>query len=154
VAPVEHRYAWRSLTGIVHPASGRTVWFVTTGVSVELFSAELAAFAREVGAGPGKAIVLVLDRAGWHTSPQVQVPEQVHLLFLPPSSPELNPAEHLWRLTDTALANRHFATIADLEEARAQRCVALHARRDLVRSTTRFHWRPQRVRKLQPLNSS
>jgi transposase len=146
---VQHRYEWRYLTGLVHPASGRTIWFRTTGVSVELFSAELAAFAREVGAGPGKEIVLVLDRAGWHTSPQVEVPEHVHLLFLPPYSPELNPAEHLWRLTDTALANRHFATLEDLEAAQAQRCVALHARRDLVRSTTRFHWWPQRIRKLQ-----
>ncbi len=30
------------------------------------------------------AIVLVLDRAGWHTSVRLRVPEHVHLLFLPP----------------------------------------------------------------------
>src|SRR5258707_10811865 len=43
-------------------------------------------------------IVLVLDRAGWHASVKLRVPEHVHLLFLPPYSPELQPAEHLWRI--------------------------------------------------------
>jgi hypothetical protein len=64
-------------------------------------------------------------------------------------SPELQPAEHLWLLTNTALANRHFATIEDLEEVQAARCVALQGRPDLIRSTTRFHWWPQRIRKRQ-----
>jgi transposase len=149
LAPVQHRYDWRYLVGFVHPASGRAVFHLASSVSIPLFEAELAAFAREVGAGPHKQVVLVLDRAGWHTSPRLRVPEHVHLLFLPPYSPELQPAEHLWPLTNTALANTHFATIDDLEEAQAQRCVALQARPDLIRSTTRFHWWPQRIRKRQ-----
>ena len=145
LAPVEHRYAWRYLVGFVHPASGRTVWHLATTVNIELFSVELDAFAREVGAGPTKQIVLVLDGAGWHESPKVQVPEHVHLLFLPPYSPELQPAEHLWPLTNTVLVNRHFANIEALEDTQAERCVALQARRDLIRSTTLFSWWPQRI---------
>jgi ABC-type Na+ transport system ATPase subunit NatA len=81
VAPVEHRYAWRYLVGFVHPASGRTVWHLATTVNIELFSVELEAFAQQVGAGPSKQIVLVLDGAGWHDSPKVRVPEHVHLLI-------------------------------------------------------------------------
>lgn len=145
IAPVEHRYAWRYLVGFVHPASGRTVWHLATTVSTELFSVELDAFAREVGAGPTKQIVLVLDGAGWHASPKVRVPEHLHLLFLPPHSPELQPAEHLWSLTNTALVNRHFASIDELEDAQAERCVALQACPDLIRSTTRFSWWPRRI---------
>jgi transposase len=101
IAPVEHRYAWRYVVGFVHPASGRTVWHLATTVNVELFSVELEAFARQVGAAPTKQIVVVLDGAGWHDSPKVRVPEHVHLLFLPPHSPELQPAEHLWALVAT-----------------------------------------------------
>jgi transposase len=52
-----------------------------------------------------------LDRAGWHTSTKWRVPTHVHLLFLPPYAPELQPTERLWPLTNTTLANRHFATI-------------------------------------------
>lgn len=145
LAPVEHRYAWRYLVGFVHPASGRTVWHLATTVNIELFSVELEAFAQQVGAGPTKQIVLVLDGAGWHDSPRVRVPEHVRLLFLPPHSPELQPAEHLWPLTNTVLVNRHFASIDELEDAQAERCVALQARPDLIRSTTCFHWWPQRI---------
>ncbi|HEV2457226.1 MAG TPA: transposase [Ktedonobacterales bacterium] len=91
----------------------------------------------------------MLDRAGWHTSVRLRVPEHLHLLFLPPHSPELQPAEHLWPLTNTVLANRHFASIDELEEVQAERCVALQARPDLIRSATRFHWWPQRIKKRQ-----
>ena len=147
IARVRHRFAWRYLVGFVHPASGRTVFHLATSVSIALFEVELAAFARQVGAGPDKQIVLVLDRAGWHTSVRLRVPEHVHLLFLPPYSPELQPAEHLWPLTNTALINRHFATIDDLEDAQFARCLDLQQRPDLIRSTTRFHWWPQQIHK-------
>ena len=146
---MQHRYAWRYLVGFVHPASGRTVFHLATTVNLPLFEVELAEFAREVGAGPTKEIVLVLDRAGWHASRKLRVPEHIHLLFLPPYSPELQPAEHLWPLTNTVLANRHFATIDDLEDAQAARCVTLQRQPDMIRSTTLFPWWPQRVKKPQ-----
>jgi transposase len=145
IAPVEHRYAWRYLVGFVHPASGRTAWHLATTVNIALFSVELEACADAVGAGPTKQIVLVLDGAGWHDSPKVRVPEHVHLLFLPPHSPELQPAEHLWPLTNTVLINRHFASLEELEDAQTERCVALQSRPHLIRSTTRFSWWPQRI---------
>src|SRR5215472_16508267 len=108
------------------------MWHLATTVNIELFSVELEAFAQEVGEGPSKQIVLVLDRAGWHDSPKVRVPEHVYLLFLPPHSPELQPAEHLWSFTNTVLVNRHFATIEELEDAQAEHCVALQGQHDLV----------------------
>lgn len=52
--------------------------------------------------------------------------------------PELQPAEHLWPLTNTVLINRHFASIEELENAQAERCVALQECRDLIRSATCF----------------
>ena len=45
-----------------------------------------------------------------------------------PYSPELQPAEHLWPLTNAALVNQHFASIEELEDAQAERCVALQGR--------------------------
>jgi len=132
----------------VHPASGRTLFHLATSVSIALFEVELAAFARQVGASPTKQIVLVLDRAGWKpTSTRLRVPEHVHVLFLPPYSPELQPAEHLWPLTNTGLVNRQFATIEELEDAPCARCAALQARPDLIRSTTRFHWWSKQIHK-------
>jgi transposase len=149
LAPVQHRYQWRYLVGFVRPASGRTVFHLASSVSIPLFEAELAAFAHAVGASAQRQIVLILDRAGWHASRRLQIPKHVHLLFLPPYSPELQPAEHLWSLTNTALANQHFATIEALEDTQAARCVALQAQPALVRSTTLFPWWPRRITKRQ-----
>jgi transposase len=149
LALVRHRFAWRYLVGFVHPASGRTIFHLATSVSIALFEVELAAFARAVGASPTKQIVLVLDRAGWHTSVKLRVPDHVHLLFLPPYSPELQPAEHLWPLTNSVLVNRHFATIEELEDAQFARCAELQRHPEQIRSTTRFHWWPQRIKKRQ-----
>ena len=81
IAPVQHRYDWRYLVSFVHPASGRSIFHLATSVNLDLFAVELDAFARAVGAGPKKQIVLVLDRAGWHASLKLRVPEHVHLLF-------------------------------------------------------------------------
>ena len=148
-AVVQHRFVWSWLVGFVHPASGRTFFHQASEVSIDVFEAELAAFAQQAGAGLHKQIVLVLDRAGWHTSVKLRVPDHVHLLFLPPYSPELQPAEHLWPLTNTVLINRHFADLDELEEAQARRCVVLQRRRDLIRSATRFHWWPLRIKKRQ-----
>ena len=48
--------------------------------------------------------------AGWHISGDLVVPPGIELAFLPPYTPELQPAEHLWPLADEAVANKHFAT--------------------------------------------
>jgi transposase len=118
-------------------------------VNIALFEAELAAFAHQAGVGTEKQIVLVLDRAGWHSTQRLKVPDHVHSLFLPPYSPALQLAEHLWPLTNTVLVHRHFTSIEELEDAQAAAWVALQTCRDLVRSTTLFHWWPQRLTQRQ-----
>jgi hypothetical protein len=139
---VQHRYQWLYLLAFVHPASGRTEWAFASTVNTDVMPIALAAFARAVGAGPTKQIILVLDQAGYHTSPLLEVPQGIHLVFLPPYSPELQPAEHLWQFSDAPLANRHFTALAALEETLAIRCDALQQRPEVIRSATYFHWWP------------
>lgn len=42
-------------------------------------------------------IIVCLDKAGWHTTKQLIIPNNIILWFLPPYSPELNPVELIWR---------------------------------------------------------
>ena len=44
----------------------------------------------------GSIAILVLDGAGWHTSPRLTLPNNIVLLPLPAYSPELNPVENVW----------------------------------------------------------
>lgn len=101
-------------------------------------------FAREMGAGKRKRILLVVaDGAGWQTAKKkLKVSEGIHLEFLPSHSPELQPAERLWVLCDEGVANRHFKRIEELEEALVRRCVALRDRPEVICSYIRYHWRP------------
>jgi transposase len=108
-----------------------------------VFSLALEHFAREVGAGTTRRILLVLDQAGWHTAKEVKVPEGIHLEFLPAASPELQPSERLWPLSNEGVANRHFEEIEELEEALVERCVALCDQPEVIRSYTRYHWWPR-----------
>ena len=137
-----HRFQWLYVFGFVRPATGEVVWFLADAVNTAMFSEILAAFAREVGAGPDNLVVLVLDGAGWHVATDLVVPEGIHLEFLPPYSPELQPAEHLWPLINEPLANRHFTTLADLDQALGERCCDLADDDDRIRSSTQFHWWP------------
>ncbi len=57
--------------------------------------------------------------------------------------------EHLWPLTNSVLVNRHFVTIEELEDAQFARCAELQRHPEQIRSTTRFHWWPQRIKKRQ-----
>jgi transposase len=142
IVRVQHRFKWRYVLAFVHPASGRSAWQFASTVNTAVMSVALESFARAVGASPSKRIVLVLDQAGYHTSPLVQVPEGIHLVFLPPYSPELQPAEHLWHYADQPLINEHFPTIDALEDALADHCARLQRQRDVIRSATLFHWWP------------
>jgi transposase len=127
----------------VRPTTGALVWFLCNRVNTALFAAVLARFAAAVGAGPNKRVVLVLDGAGWHGAGKLVPPEGVRLVFQPPYTPELQPAEHLWPLAREAVANRHFASLADLDRALAARCLALAEQPETIKAHTRFHWWPE-----------
>lgn len=143
IVTVHHRYEWLYVYGFVRPVSGRTFWLLMPTVSIPAFNAALRAFAEFANPSGEKRIFLFVDQAGWHTSRKVERHNGLSLFFLPPYSPELQPAEHLWHLSDAPLVNHCFASLADLEAVLAQRCNWLQDHPDLVRSATNFHWWPQ-----------
>ena len=70
-----------------------------------MFELILADFAKSVGTGANKRVVLQIDNAGWHGPENLSVPDGIRLVFQPAHSPELQPAEHLWAFVDEPLAN-------------------------------------------------
>jgi transposase len=127
----------------VRPESGEVFWMILPTLNTELFSMALSEFAREVAVGKERRILLVVDKAGWHTGGEVNLPEGIHLEFLPKGSPELMPAERLWPLTNEALANGLFEEIEEVEEVLVQRCVELLDQHEYIRDLTNYHWWPQ-----------
>lgn len=142
-AVVYHRYEWVYLYGFVHPKTGQTEWFIIPRVNIKWFNLVLQQFAEQTGAGKDKIILLVVDRAGWHMSEKVLVPEGIMLEPLPPYSPELQPAERLWSLADEPLVNKSFDSINDLEEVLSERCQILSTTMtEQIKNLTNYHWWP------------
>ena len=137
---VQHRFEWLYLWAFVNPESGQSLWYILPRVGVEAYNLILADFAKSLAASPDKHILLVQDRAGWHTSKRLALPTGIEPVYLPPYSPELGPAERLWRLSDAPLFNRSFRSLADLQAQLEPRCIQLMSQPDLISKETLFYW--------------
>jgi len=112
-------------------------------LNTEVFARLLADFAEHFGIGEHKHVVLALDQASYHSTKRLQVPAGIHLQLLPWKSPELQPAERLWPLTDEVIANQACDSLDALEEVTAQRCRALMKQPELIQALTCYHWWPK-----------
>jgi transposase len=139
-ALVQHRYEWLYVYAFVEPKTGRTLWSLIPRVNHQWLSLVYQAFAKDVGLDENKLILLVEDNAGWHRSEKAQVPDRIIVDFLPPYSPELQPAERLWSWVDEPLVNEHFETLEDLEEILVTRCQVLETMTSTIKNLTDYHW--------------
>jgi hypothetical protein len=140
LAQVDPRDGWTYFYGFVHPLPGDTEWFILPRVARAWFNQALATFAKQVGAGPHKRILLVIDGAGWHTCKNLVIPDGIHLAVLPLYSPELQPAERLWRLADEPLVNHCFDVLSDLEDVLETHCRTLLSMQSEIKALTNDHW--------------
>ena len=87
-----------------------------------------------------KQIILLLDRAGFHTGKDLEVPQGIELFYLPPYTPELQPAEQLWPLLREVVVNKVWTTLAALEEEVVKRCQWFSKNWDIARAHVGFQW--------------
>lgn len=136
------RYQWLYLYAYVQPQTGEVEWLLADTVNTEMMNKSLRLFAKSVGAGKERIIVLAIDNAGWHRANKLEVPSGIHIEYLPPYSPELQPAERLWPLANEAVANRSFRSLDELDAAVEKRCLQLSEQPYTIRDYTNFHWSP------------
>ena len=99
----DHRCGYVYVFSAACPETGTAVGHVCAKASTVEMSRHLREIGEQVPAG--KHALVVLDGAGWHRSRELEIPDNVSLLRLPPCSPELNPVETLL----SVLKHRHFA---------------------------------------------
>ena len=65
--------------------------------------------------------VVLMDRAGWHTTGKLDIPKNMTIILLPSKSPELNPVENIWQyMRANWLSNRVFETYDAIVDAACQ----------------------------------
>jgi len=107
------------LFGAICPERGTGAAVVMPRADTEAMQVHLGEIARAIA--PGAHAVVLLDQAGWHTTANLRIPQNITLLSLPPRSPELNPTENLWQfLRQTFLSNRVFETYKAILDAACQ----------------------------------
>jgi hypothetical protein len=114
--PKDQRYQNAYVFGAICPSRDTGVALIMPQADTDAMQAHLDAIGEAVA--PGAHALLILDKAGWHTTGKLRTPGNITLVPLPPACPELNAAENIWQyLRQNYLGNRVFADYTAILDA-------------------------------------
>ena len=153
VAPYQTKYEWAYLYSALEVDGSNAAEFLCLPeVNLEmsrLFLARLAA------GDPEAEHVVMWDQAGFHPAPDsAGLPPRVHLIPLPPYSPELNPVEVIGDLIKDRIANTLWHTLESLELALGQELRPIYESAERVRRLVSHPWLVQQVNATAAENSA
>jgi transposase len=130
----EYTYAYAA----VSPADGVMDSLILPEVNTKVF----ALFLEEVAVRhASEFVIMFVDGAAWHTTKGLALPDNLCLSFLPPYSPELNPAEHLWDcIRENWFPNKTFNSLDAVEDTLVEALLSLEMDNARVQSLTGFKW--------------
>ncbi|WP_240491784.1 transposase [Flavivirga aquatica] len=82
------------------------------GVDTLIFEAYLKAFSQH---NPEELKIVIIDNAGFHSTKNINLPDNIKLIRIPPYSPELNPCEKVWQYLKEQFKNKTFDNIKELK---------------------------------------
>jgi transposase len=65
---------------------------------------------------PDEFKIMILDNGAFHKAKSLTIPDNIRLIFLPPYSPELNPAENMWAILKRAFTGKLHKTLDEVSE--------------------------------------
>jgi transposase len=107
-----HKFENTYLYGAFSPINGNTLLVELPECNTDWFEAflnELSAIDKD------EFKILILDNGVFHKAKRLQIPENIVFVFLPPYSPELNPAERIWLEVKRHLKLKVFRTLKELQ---------------------------------------
>jgi transposase len=135
----DQRYDSLYLFAACRPGTEEAFALALPRTTTEAMAVFLRAFAQQLA--PGAHAVLLLDRAGWHLTPKLTVPDNVTLLPLPACSPELNPVERVWLyLRERFLSLRLFPSTDAIVDACCEAWMRLVAEPGRLKSLCAYPW--------------
>jgi len=99
------------LFGAFSPINGDSFLLELPFCSAETFQIYLNEFSKQ---NPDEFKIIVLDNGAFHKAKALKIPENILLIFLPPYSPELNPAERMWQIMKGNFTGRLFTNLDSL----------------------------------------
>ena len=134
----QQRFSNRYLFSAVAPLTGESFHLIgleeNTSAMIALFFDELEK------AYPDKHIVMVFDNAPSHRPKVVRERDRMTCIYLPPYSPELNPAERFFGEMRKATDNRIFETLDEQEKVIEQAVKEFSLDEVRMKQLTGYEW--------------
>lgn len=142
--PYQTKYEWGYLYSALEVDGANVAEFACLpGVNLELSRLFLERLAAR---DPQAEHVVIWDQAGFHPQPKLHaVPARIHLLPLPPYSPELNPVEVIGDVLKDRIANTLWPTLEALEEALGEELRPIYKSAERVRRLVSHPWLVEQV---------
>jgi len=147
------RYEWGFLYSALEVDGDNAAEFACLpGVSLELSRLFLERLAAR---DPASEHVVIWDQAGFHPQADLhELPAHVHVLPLPPYSPELNPVEVIGDVIKDRIANTLWQTLESLEEALGEELRPIYESAERVRKLVSHPWLIEQVNATATGNSA
>ena len=100
------------LYGSYSPMDGDSFVYEIDHVNCEIFEKYLNEFSKH---RPNEYKIVVIDNAGFHSTKNIDIPDNIYLLRIPPYTPELNPCEQVWKYIKDRYKNKTFDSIEDIK---------------------------------------
>jgi transposase len=101
------------LFGAFSPITGSSLLLDMPYCNTECFEVFLEELSKQQ---PNEYKILFLDNGAFHKAKRLLIPNNIALCFIPPYSPELNPAEKLWAFLKRKITNKAFKTLDELQK--------------------------------------
>ena len=103
ICPFRQVFKTTYLFGAFSPVNGDKFFLELPLCNANTFQIFLNEFSQEK---PDEFKIITLDNGAFHKAECLKIPENIALLFLPPYSPELNPAEKIWAAFKRKFTNK------------------------------------------------
>ena len=113
IVSFQHVFKTTYLYGSYSPINGDSFVWKINGVDNIIFEKYLHAFSKYK---PNEYKIIVIDNAGFHSTKNIKIPENIFLLRIPPYAPELNPCEQVWQYIKQRYKNKRFESMEKLKE--------------------------------------
>ena len=111
ICPFQQVFQSTYLFGAFSPLNGASFLLELPYCNTDSFELFLNEFSAQ---NPNELKVMVLDNGAFHKAKRLKIPENILLIFLPPFSPELNPAEKMWAKFKRAFTNKLYKTLNEV----------------------------------------
>lgn len=111
ICPFQQVFKSTYLFGAFSPVNGNKFLLEMPFCNTQSFQIFLEEFAAQE---PTEFKIVVLDNGAFHKAKSLKIPANICLVFLPPYSPELNPAEKMWAILKRNFTNQFFKTLEDI----------------------------------------